>query len=206
VTDYFALLAEPRRPWVDPDALKAKFLALTSDLHPDRVHLATEPEKQAANQRYAELNAAYNCLREPKERLSHLLELERGNKPEEVQKISPATMDLFMQVSQLCRESDAFLAERARTTSPLLKAQRFEKGIALTEQLNALLRNLNEKRAALTEQMKCLNGVWESAPSVGSPARINDLPCSRLEQIYRDISYLTRWSQQIQERVVQLSF
>src|SRR6266480_4581877 len=99
MADYFFLLDEPRRPWLDPEVLKAKFHVLTSTVHPDRVHRATEPEKQAANQRYAELNAAYQCLREPKDRLRHLLELERGIKVEDVQKISPGTMDWFMEIS-----------------------------------------------------------------------------------------------------------
>ena len=48
--DYFALLNEPRRPWLDADLLKQKFLALASDLHPDRVHNASEAEKSGAVQ------------------------------------------------------------------------------------------------------------------------------------------------------------
>jgi len=66
-------------------------------VHPDRVHSATGTEKQAANQSHAELNEAYQCLLEPKERLPHLLELERGTKSEEVRKISAGMMNLFME-------------------------------------------------------------------------------------------------------------
>ena len=206
MTDYFALLDESRRPWIDPVSLKTKFLALTAEVHPDRVHTASEAEKQSANQRYAELNAAYNCLREPKGRLRHLLELERGSKPEGVQKISPATMDCSVEVSRLCHEADAFLAERARASSPMLKVQLFEEAMALTEKLNAQLQKLNVKGDLLVEQLKNLNMVWESAPPVGSPARVNILPCSRLEHLYRDFSYLARWAEQVQERIAQLSF
>ncbi|PYL00427.1 MAG: hypothetical protein DME19_05225 [Verrucomicrobia bacterium] len=206
MTDYFALLNEPRRPWLDPAALKAKFVALTAEVHPDRVYSATEAEKMAATRRYAELNTAYHCLQEPRERLLHLLELERGSRPEEVQRIDPAITTLFMEIIQLCREADAFLEERARTSSPILKVKLFERGTRLSERLNTLLQKLQVKRDALVVQLKDLNLAWESAPSVGSPTRIHVLPCSRLEHIYRDFSYLTRGSQQIQERVVQLSF
>jgi DnaJ-domain-containing protein 1 len=206
MTDFFALLGEPRRPWLDPEALKAKFLALTAEAHPDRVHNSTPAEKQSANERYVELNAAYQCLREPKERLIHLLELERGTRPEGVQRIPPATADLFMNVNQLCHEADALLLERARTSSPILKLRLFENGMALGERLNALLQRLNAKRNAFAEQMKDLNMAWESAPPAGAPTRVNSLPCDRLERLYRDLSYLTRWSQQIQERILQLSF
>ncbi len=206
MTDFFALFGEPRRPWLDPVELKAKFLAFTAEVHPDRFHNATEAEKRAASQRYTELNTAYNCLRAAKVRLLHLLELERGTKPPEVQQIPPATMDLFTQVNQLCREADSFLAEKANATSPILKVQMFEKGMALTEKLNSRLQQLNARREALTEQMKLLNLAWESAPPAGSPVRINVLPCTRLEHIYREFSFLTRWCEQLQERVARISF
>jgi curved DNA-binding protein CbpA len=205
MADYFALLDEPRRPWLDPEVLKAKFHSLTATIHPDRVHHATEPEKQVANQRYAELNAAYQCLREPKERLRHLLELERGNQVEDVQKISPGTMDLFVKISQLCRQTDAFLAEKASVTSPMLKVRLFESGMALADKLNLQVGHLNGRREKLFAQMRNLNMAWETAPPVGSSTRLHVLPCSRLEHIYRDFSYLKRWTQQLQERLVQLS-
>jgi curved DNA-binding protein CbpA len=79
--DNFALLGQPRLPWLDPVALKAAFLEQSARLHPDRVQAAGAEEKAAATARFAELNAAYNCLREPKERLLHLLELERARRP-----------------------------------------------------------------------------------------------------------------------------
>ena len=78
MTDYFALLNEPRRPWIDSEALKARFLVLTAEAHPDRVHNALPAKKKSAHERYTELNTAYLCLREPRESLRHLLELERG--------------------------------------------------------------------------------------------------------------------------------
>src|SRR2546425_1727594 len=205
MTDYFSLLDEPRRPWLDPEVLKAKFHALTATVHPDRVHRGAEPEKQAANQRYAELNAAYQCLSEPKARLHHLLELERGDRVEDVQKISTGTMDPFMQISELCREADAFLAEKESVTSPLLKVQLFETGMVLADRLKLLMQRLNGRQEALIVEMRNLNMAWETAPPVGSSTRLHVLPCSRLEHIYRDLSYLKRWTEQLQERWVQLS-
>lgn len=204
MADYFALLNEPRRPWIDPEVLKAKFVALSAEVHPDRTHNHPQGEREAANQHYAELNAAYHCLREPKERLAHLLELERRSKPEVVQKIPAGTADLFMEVSRVCREADALVDEKAKLTSPVLKAQWFAKGIAATDRLKSLQERLNTRRDALAAQLMNLNLAWESAPAVGSPTRAHMLPCGRLEEIYRDFSYLTRWTQQIQERVVQL--
>ncbi len=205
MTDAFALLTEPRRPWLDADALKQKFLPLSAAAHPDRVHSAGEAEKLAANQRYAELNAAYNCLREPRDRLLHLLELELGAKPSDIQRIPPGTMDLFVEVGQLCRDVDGFITEKAAVTSPLLKVKFFERGMEWTDRLNALQQKINTKRNELNAELKSLNERWESAPPIGDPARPAALPLARLEQLYRIFSYIARWSEQIQERVVQLS-
>ncbi len=120
--DAFALLDEPRRPWLDAEALKEKFLPLSSAVHPDRTHNAPDAEKQMTTERYAELNAAYTTLREPRNRLLHLLELETGAKPSDIQRIPPGTMDLFVEVGQLCRDIDAFMSERAKVTSPLAES------------------------------------------------------------------------------------
>src|SRR5262245_42442101 len=120
MTDNFCLLEEPRRPWIDPDSLKQKFLKFSAAVHPDRVHNTSAAEKDSANRRYAELNAAYNCLREPRDRLLHLIEIEAGAKPRDIQRIPPGTMDLFVEVGQTCRDTDSFLAEKAKVTSPMM--------------------------------------------------------------------------------------
>src|SRR5882724_876065 len=143
MTDCFALLEEAHRPWLDPDSLKQKFLTLSALVHPDRAHNSNETEKNAAHLRYMEMNAAYNCLRDPKERLRHLLELERGARPNDLQQIPPDLMDVFMEVSRICRDTDSFLTEKAKVSSPLLKVKLFERAQSWTDSLTALQRKLN---------------------------------------------------------------
>jgi DnaJ-domain-containing protein 1 len=205
VTDAFLLLNEPRRPWLDADALKSRFLELSSPLHPDRQHGAGEADKAAANTRYADLNAAFNTLREPKDRLLHLLELEQGSKPKDIQRIPPGTMDLFVEVGQICRDVDGFLAEKGKVTSPLLRVRMFEQGMDWTDKLNSLQQRINARRDELTAELRSLNPAWESAPPIGSANRAEALPLERLEQVYRILSYVARWTVQIQERSVQLA-
>jgi curved DNA-binding protein CbpA len=205
MSDSFALFNEPRRPWLDAEVLKQKFLPLSSAVHPDRTHNAPEAEKHATNERYAELNAAYNTLREPRDRLLHLLELEAGGKPSDIQRIPPGTMDLFVEVGQLCRDVDAFQAQRGNVTSPLLKVQMFERGMEWTDKLQVLQQRINAKRDELASELQQMNAIWDSAPPIGSPQRATALPLERLEQIYRVFSYIARWTEQIQERVVQLA-
>ena len=206
MTDLFALLGEPRRPWLDPEELKSRFLTLSAQVHPDRTHGASDPERESAHRRFAELNGAYQCLRDPKERLRHLLELERGTKPADVQEISSAAMECLTQVSGLCREADAILSTRITATSPLLKVESFERRMALADRIKTLLQELTARKDRLLDQIKFLNLAWESAPHVGDPTRVHVLPCSRLEQIYREYSYLARWMHQLQERLAQLMF
>ncbi len=201
MTDNFALLEESRRPWLDADLLKQKFFALASAAHPDRVHHASETEKTAVAQRYARLNAAYHCLAEPKSRLLHLLELELGAKPKDIQQIPAALADFFAEIAARCRQADVFLAEKRQATSPLLQVQFFERGQEWIGHLNQLQQKLNELRKQLTVELTTLDEKWMAADA-GS--RREMLPV--LEELYRRFSYFNRWSNQIQERVLQLSF
>jgi len=204
MTDFFALLDLPRRPWLDPDSLKQKFLRLSAEVHPDRVHNAGGPEKLAAQDRYTGLNTAYNCLREPKERLLHLLELERGTKPKDVQNIPPDLMNVFLEVSQLCREIDEFLPEKVAVTSPLLKVPMFERSQAWADKLMALQKRINSWREELIAELKAIDERWNPDENAAQLNRAATL--QRLEELYRLFSYLARWSNQMQERLVQLSF
>lgn len=203
MTDYFALLKEQRRPWIDTDLLKQKFLAFSAEVHPDRVHGADDSQKRTAQEHYAELNAAYNCLREPKERLAHLLELETGAKPKQVQNVPSDLMDAFMEITNTCRGADAFLSERNATTSPLLKLQLFERGQEWTEKLMALQRKINSWREDLLARIKAIDGEWEKNRDTGSAERQKRL--GELEKLCQLLGYFGRWSAQIQERIVQLS-
>jgi curved DNA-binding protein CbpA len=199
--DYFALLNEPRRPWLDADLLKQKFLALASDAHPDRVHNEGESEKAGVTQHYAELNAAYNCLAAPKLRLLHLLELERGAKPADIQQIPADLADLFAEVANTCRSADVFLVDKSKVTSPLLQVRLFERAQEWIEKLNLLQRKLNELREQLTGELKALDAAWMANPSAAERLALLD----GLEKLYRLFSYFNRWNNQIQERIVQLT-
>ncbi len=203
--DAFALFSEPRRPSLDVEALKTRFLTQSAQVHPDRVHGAGEAEKAEATTRYAELNAAYQQLKETKDRLLHLYELEAGGPPRDIQRIPPGTMDLFVEVGEKCRDCDAYLAGRTATTSPMLKLKAFQAGLVWTDALLGLQQQVNARRDALATELTAMNAVWDAAPAVGNPARREALPLERLEQIYRTLSYVARWTEQIQERMVQLA-
>lgn len=195
--DNYLLLKEPRRLWLEADLLKTKFFALSSEVHPDRIHNAPESEKLAATQRYSELNAAYQCLREPRSRIRHLLELELGAKPSDLTDIPDELMNLFLAVGKEFRDVDTFLAEKAKATSPMVQVQLFESGMERVDQLNNLTRNIFSLRETLLEELKSLDTVWQSGKSH---------QMDRLLNIWRLLSFYERWLAQIQERTLQLSF
>lgn len=205
MTDAFALLGEARCPWIDADPLKDRFQAMSGPLHPDRFHGAPEAERTAAGHRYADLNSAYQTLKEPRDRLLHLLELELGGKPKDIQRIPPGTMDLFVEVGQTCRDCDEFLKKKATATSPMLRLQVMQAGMEWMDRLLDLQGRIRSVGDTLGSELSGLNGVWSSAPPVGDPGRQAALPLERLEQIYRALSYVARWTSQLQERVVQLA-
>jgi len=205
MTDAFELLGEERRPWLDAEALKDRFQAMSGPLHPDRFHGAAEAEKAAAGERYSGLNTAYQLLKEPRDRLLHLLELELGGKPKDIQRIPPGTMDLFVEVGQMCRDCDEFLKKKATATSPILKLQLMQAGMEWMDRLIDLQGRVRAMGDSLSAELMAMNAVWAAAPSVGDPARVSALPLERLEQVYRAMSYVARWTGQIQERVVQLA-
>lgn len=200
VTDCFALLNEPRRPWLDADSLKQKFLALSAEHHPDRVHQAGAERKAAAQARYAELNTAYNRLRDPKDRLLHFLELELGTRPAEVQRIPGELISFFNEVNQLCRSADAALAEKHRTQSPLLQVQLFGRTQESAEQLKTLQQRIKARREELLGEVQKLDHLW----STGSTGPERQPLLEGLQELYRILSYFNRWQAQLQERIVQL--
>ena len=129
-----------------------------------------------------------------------------GARPADTQDVPPPAMDLFFETGRIVREADVFLAAKGKTSSPLLKAQMFGQGMELTRRLNELQQVILRRREELLAQLQGLNAAWEAAPAAGSDGRAGALPLEPLERIYRMLSYIARWTGQIQERVVQLSF
>jgi curved DNA-binding protein CbpA len=204
MTDYFALLQEPRRPSLDPEKVKERFVRLSALAHPDRTHQGTDLERARATDEFARLNTAQQCLRETVPRLRHLLELETGTVPGDVREIPEESMALLVSVAKKCRETDAFLEMTRGLTSPMLKARFFAQGLEWLDELQKLQAALRERQTAVSEQLAQLNPAWDDAPPPGDDARRQALPLDWLEQLYRTSSFLARAGQQIQERAARL--
>ncbi|HEX7652647.1 MAG TPA: DnaJ domain-containing protein [Verrucomicrobiae bacterium] len=200
MTDLFALLQVERRPNLDADRLKQQFLALSTPVHPDKIHSAPPAEKAAAATAFAALNTAHSTLTDPKARLGHLLELERGEKPLDIQTIPAGLADLFAEVANLCRATDDFLTERSRATSPLVQVQYFARSEEWADKLTVLQGKLAGLSTQLATRLETLDARWLAA---APEARAGQYPA--LEELYRLFSYFNRWHAQLQERLTQLS-
>ena len=102
--DYFALLGEARRPWIDLEKLKAKYFALARERLAD-----------------AELNEGYRVLSDPRLRLHHLLSLE-GVDLKAGRKIPPALADLFWNTGNLLREVEHWRVKHTAAPSAVARA------------------------------------------------------------------------------------
>ena len=104
MTDYFALLGEARRPWLDPEKLKEKYFALSRAAAAD-----------------AELNEAFRVLSDPKLRLHHLLTLE-GAELTAGRPVPPSVAELFWNTGTLLREVERWLLKNAGATGALARS------------------------------------------------------------------------------------
>jgi DnaJ-domain-containing protein 1 len=188
--DYFALLQQPRRPWLDPEKLKEKYHEITKAAHPDRQSSAS-PDSDFAN-----INEAYRVLLDPKLRLDHLLKLE-GIPPASHTNVPEQIADVFLEIGTLIQETDRFLAKSTTTTAlskALLRPEILEK-----QKLTAdLLEKLKTMYADTLKELKLFDQAWTSTNKAGARS-------SAISALSSRFAYLTRWIAQLEERKFQLS-
>jgi curved DNA-binding protein CbpA len=192
--DYFALLDQPRRPWLDPDELKDTYHRKTLQAHPDAQ--ASRPGPEATGATSASLNEAYQVLQDPKRRLHHLLSLE-GRAPSSTDQTVPNELhDLFPAVGALAQRANLLL-EKIRVTSNTLSRSLLKPQILEVQQeakeLRANIQNLSDASLA---DLRQINAAWAKNPAQ---------PVEGLLNLYFAFAYLTRWSAQLDEITFQLS-
>jgi DnaJ-domain-containing protein 1 len=183
--DYFALLQQPRKPWLDPEKLKEKYHQLTITEHPDR------QSSHDSGLDFASVNEAYRVLSDPKLRLQHLLALE--NVPANPRAVPSALADVFLETGTLIQEVDRLLA---RSTTNALSKALIKPEIANKQELaTGLLQKLQTMHAAAVNELRTIDKEWDSIDSVAL----------QLAEMSSRFAYLTRWIAQLEERKFQLS-
>ena len=202
MTDHFAVLGQPRRPWLDADVLKEKFHQLSAAAHPDHVHNQDADVRQQADARYVELNAAYQCLRHSKTRLEHLLQLESGSKPGDLRAIPDDRVQFFGEVGALLRDTNGLISEKAQVTSSILRVGLLERAMPHLERISKLQEAIQTRLQTVTDELRALDRDWGEC--LRDPSR-RAMALATSERLYHLFGFLERWAGQLQERSFQLT-
>jgi curved DNA-binding protein CbpA len=202
MTDFFALLNLPRRPRIDLESLKANYLELSSQTHPDRMAGASSLERQQAADAYTRLNEAYQTLRESKSRLHHLISLECGRKPGDSQELPESLMSMFATIGPLLRQADALVKAKASSNSALERAMTTTKALPCLQQIAQARSQLQQQREQLDATLAQLDQAWITGDPAVEPG--GNL-IARAEALYHHFGFLDRWSTQLQEREFELT-
>ena len=185
--DHFATLAQPRRPWLDPEALRESFQRAAAQQHPDAAG--------GDATRFAALNAAHTLLREPAARLRHLLELTAPARLGIAAPIPPALSDLFMELAGLRRSFESFQQKESAAASPLRRALLAAEKFALRQILALALVRLGQAHETALAELRALDAAWDTR----APAELENLAALQAR-----FAFLAKWSAQLREAVFKL--
>lgn len=182
MTDYFALLEQPRLPWLESEGLKEVFRRKTLEHHPDT-------SASSSSNAFAELNEAHQVLQDPKRRLQHLLELQ-GSPPSRTAAPVPSELqELFLRIGEQNQQA-RLLLERIRGQSSALERSLLKPRLIEVQQA---IENLRHEIRDLTETAN---------------RDLQKLDPAQLDQIsvlHSRFAYLGRWTEQLDELAFQLS-
>jgi len=185
MTDYFALLDQPRRPWLDDATLRDAYHRRAAALHPD----APTGDGPA----FAVLNTAFATLRDPVPRLRHLLALEE---PEALTRPTPIPADLgelFPVVGAARQMMVGFTARRAAASSAVARALLAGEEATVRSTAAAARSALDASRARALGELRALDAHW---PALEARAA--------LAALHGRFSFLEKWDAQLREAGVGL--
>lgn len=180
MTDYFALLEQPRRPWLDQDALKESYHRKTLQTHPDAAGNSND---------FAQLNEAYQVLHDPKRRLQHLLELQGRTTSSVGQPIPADLQDLFLKIGAANQRATTLLEKTRGASSTLARSLLKPESAAVQQEI----KNLRTK----------VHNVLEDADRELQETNLDQLDA--IAAFQQTFAYLSRWSSQLDELAFQLS-
>lgn len=184
--DHFAILQQPRRPWIDDAALKEAFHRATAQQHPDIAGGSVDSASA--------LNAAYAVLRDPAARLRHLLELEWTG-PSAPAGIAPDLADCFGRIGALRQASVALAKKEAAAQSPLSRALLAGDHAAHRNALEDAIAALVALENAAQEELRALDAGW---------AARHETTRFALAALQQRFAFLAKWHAQLREDLFRL--
>lgn len=205
MTDHFQTLGLPRGPVVDQGLLKQRFLEASQQSHPDQAsHAGSHPDGAGARSdtQFVAINAAYQCLRETRSRLEHLLVLESGAKPGSIQSMPEDWVPTGADVMALGKGVDQFLPSMTAEAPAMVRSQNFARAMAWMQRADDLGLRLDHMSELLEQEIVDLQAQWgmRAATEEEREARLKTL-----DRLYRKSSYLFKWTKLVKERQFQLN-
>ena len=182
MTDFFAVLRVPARPWLDQEGLRDAYIRLSEALH-----------RQAGSQdALVTLNRAFQVLNDPAARVAHLLSLTGGESG--TRQIAPVMGELFGRVAGCLQEADRLLGEVSTQGGPaLVRALQIQRVHAAQADLGGLAHDLAGDQAQRLDALRELDQAWLHNPADAREA---------LAQLAADLTCLQKWQGQIRERLL----
>jgi curved DNA-binding protein CbpA len=187
MTDYFALLGFPRRPWIDPEVLKNRFHQLAAQHHPDVA---------GGSASFQQINEAYRVLRDSSSRLRHLLALEEMGEPAKVAQLPPSLTERFMEVATFEREIHTFLKQQGTADSAIQKSLLAAERFAMQRDVEKLAAELEGDRERLAQLLQVEDHLWSQR---------NTDTAYRLAGLQQEFAFVGKWIDQLRERSLQLA-
>lgn len=189
MTDHFAVLEQPRAPWLDPEALKEIYHRKTLQSHPD-----TAAPDHPGN--FAQLNEAYQVLQDPKRRLHHLLSLEDSAPPAGHQSVPQELEDLFLLIGASTQRANALLEKSRITSNALSRSILLPQVVQMQKEIADFREKIRGLDDAASAQLRELSSEWSNH---------DDTHVTALTDLYFKFAYLGRWSSQLEELAFQLA-
>lgn len=183
MTDYFALLDQPRAPWLDPEELKEAFHRKTLHAHPDVA------ASDAAGD-FTTLNEAYQTLQDPKKRLHHLLSLENSTPSSAPQAVPAELGDLFPVIGAVTQRANVLLRKMETASNALARSLLRPELIQVQAELKSLREKIEVLSSESLAQLRSMNSEWARNAAQEIPV---------LSELYFRFAYLSRWSVQLDE-------
>lgn len=184
--DYFALLGQPRQPYLDPTNLECEFRERARSLHPDA-------RAGAESEALATLNQAFTTLRNPRLRLQHLLALEGVEQKQD--SLPKEWVELFSRAAAVASRARSELRRERTSDNAITRSMsQIERGGAYHD-LNALLRELEANEAEAENDLRRLNEQWNCDRRGGVES------VRRLQQRF---TFVQRWIASLRELEFQL--
>ncbi len=192
MTDYFALLGQPRRAWLDPEELKRAFHEKTRQAHPD----AREAGTRGTDAEFAAINEAWRILQRSEAPTASSAQpggarAGRGGRP-----TAAGDRGNVRRVADATQGAGRVVQEAAATTNPLSRSLVQTKIVIAGRRVSDALDRLRQMLGEAESELRSLNEGMDAA---------SEDWLARCERLYFRFAYLTRWIAQLEEKQTQLA-